>query len=353
MIALRNLLPDEVTDAAIGACEVAGLTADSREVRPGFVFFAVPGSKADGRAYAADAIAAGAVAVVAGPPFPGGTGEGARVPFIRVACVRTALAQAAARFYPGQPATIVAVTGTSGKTSVATFVRQIWAALGHAAAALGTTGLVTPAGRLDGSLTTPDPVSLHRTLDRLAGDGVTHLAMEASSHGLDQHRLDGVRLAAGAFTNLSRDHLDYHPTLAAYLAAKLGLFDRLLIPGQPAVIDADSDAAGQVIAAVRARGLRLFTTGAAGEAIRLVGLVSEADASDLTIAYEGRVFRSAPAASRLVHGRQCARCGGPLHRDGQRCAGCLRCARTALRRAGPARAGRRPQRRPDLHRLCA
>lgn len=291
MITLRNLLPDDVTDAAIGACEVSGLTADSREVRRGYVFFAVPGSKVDGRAYVDDAIAAGAAAVVVGPPFLGATDARTRVPFIPVTCVRSALAQAAARFYPAQPATIVAVTGTSGKTSVVTFVRQVWAALGHAAAALGTTGLVTPAGCLDGSLTTPDPVSLHRTLDRLAGDGVTHLAMEASSHGLDQHRLDGVRLAAGAFTNLSRDHLDYHPTLAAYLAAKLGLFDRLLIPGQPAVIDADSDAAGQVIAAVRARGLRPFTTGAAGEAIRLVAMVGEADASDLTVTYGGRVFR--------------------------------------------------------------
>ena len=183
------------------------------------------------------------------------------------------------------------MTGTSGKTSVATFVRQIWAMLGHAAASLGTTGLVTPDGRLDGSLTTPDPVSLHRTLDRLVEEGITHLALEASSHGLDQHRLDGVRLSAGAFTNLSRDHLDYHPTLTAYLKAKLGLFERLLMPGQAAVIDADSDAAGQVIAAVRARGLRPFTIGFSGEAIRLVGLVSEADLSGITIAFEDRVFR--------------------------------------------------------------
>ena len=209
---------------------------------------------------------------------------------IPVACVRTALAQAAARFYPGQPETIVAVTGTSGKTSVAAFVRQIWTALGHAAGALGTTGVVTPAGSLYGSLTTPDPVSLHATLDRLAARRHHPSGDRASSHGLDQHRLDGVRLAAGAFTNLSRDHLDYHPTLDAYLKAKLGLFERLLKPGQPAVIDADSNVAGEVIAAARARGLGIFSTGAAGETIRLVGLEAASRGERLQIAYQDRIF---------------------------------------------------------------
>src|SRR5204862_6875394 len=133
---------------------------------------------------------------------------------------RRALALAAARFHPRQPDVIAAVTGTSGKTSVAAFLRQIWQALGHAAASIGTIGVVSPKGEIYGSLTTPDPVALHRTLDQLAREGVTHLALEASSHGLDQFRLDGVRASAGAFTNLSRDHLDYHPDLKAYLAAK-------------------------------------------------------------------------------------------------------------------------------------
>ena len=290
MTTLHDLLPKDVPDSVTGALEVRGLTADSRQVRPGYVFFAVPGNKADGLAYAADAIASGALAVVAASPGSVPARDGTGIPFIPVACARTALALAAARFYPAQPATIVAVTGTSGKTSVAAFVRQIWTALGHAAGALGTTGIVTPTGHLYGSLTTPDPVSLHHTLDQLARDRVTHLAIEASSHGLDQHRLDGVRLAAGAFTNLSRDHLDYHPTLAAYLQAKLGLFERLLTPGQPAVIDADSDVAAEVIAAARARGLDLITTGSAGETIRLVGIEAEAEASALTIAYQGRHF---------------------------------------------------------------
>ena len=136
----------------------------------------------------------------------------------------------AARFYGAQPETIVAVTGTSGKTSVADFTRQIFAALGHKAASLGTIGLVKPDGSVYGALTTPDPVTLHETLAELAHEGVTHLAFEASSHGLDQHRLDGVRLKAAAFTNLGRDHLDYHPDLEAYLAAKLRLFTELLPP---------------------------------------------------------------------------------------------------------------------------
>ena len=145
--------------------------------------------------------------------------------------VRAALSRAAAALFPRQPEKIVAVTGTSGKTSVADFTRQIFAACGFQAASLGTIGVIKPSGAVYGSLTTPDPVTLHQTLDALAGEGVTHLAMEASSHGLDQRRLDGVRLTAGAFTNLSRDHLDYHADLDDYLAAKLRLFDVLLQPG--------------------------------------------------------------------------------------------------------------------------
>ena len=158
---------------------------------------------------------------------------------------RQALALMAARFYPDQPGTIVAVTGTSGKTSVADFARQIFAQLGRKAASLGTIGLVKPDGSVYGGLTTPDPVSLHRTLAELAAEGVTHLAFEASSHGLDQHRLDGVRLKAAAFTNLGRDHLDYHPSMEAYLAAKLRLFTELLPPDGTAVINADAEHAVQ------------------------------------------------------------------------------------------------------------
>jgi UDP-N-acetylmuramoyl-L-alanyl-D-glutamate--2,6-diaminopimelate ligase len=213
------------------------------------------------------------------------------VPFIAVANPRRALALAAARFFPAQPATIVAVTGTSGKTSVAAFTRQIWSSQGLSAASIGTIGVVSPNGEQYGSLTTPDPIELHRTLDALVGEGVTHLAMEASSHGLDQHRLDGVRVTAGAFTNLSRDHLDYHPTMEAYLAAKLRLFSDLIPPGGTAVINADDCYSGQVIEAAKARGLNVLTIGERADGIRLVDGAIEGFGQRVTFAYAGKHYR--------------------------------------------------------------
>jgi UDP-N-acetylmuramoyl-L-alanyl-D-glutamate--2,6-diaminopimelate ligase len=205
------------------------------------------------------------------------------VAFVPVTNVRRELALAAARFYPRQPATIAAVTGTSGKTSVAAFTRQIWTALGQDAGSLGTIGLITARRQVYGSLTTPDPVELHRSLDALASEGVTHLAMEASSHGLDQHRLDGVRIEAAGFTNLSRDHLDYHPNVEAYLAAKLRLFSELLAPGSTAVIDVDHPHAGAVIAAAKARGLDILAVGRKGDGIRLIDTEIDGFAQVLTI----------------------------------------------------------------------
>ena len=242
---LGALFPNEKLSPQVAALDVSSLVFDSRKARAGALFFAVAGAKADGARFISDAAARGACAVVAERAVA------ASVPVVVVADVRAALSQAAARMAARQPAIIAAVTGTSGKTSVAAFLRQIWLACGRSAASLGTIGLVSPSGAIYGSLTTPDPVTLHETLERIADEGVTHLAMEASSHGLDQRRLDGVRLAAGAFTNLSRDHLDYHATLDDYLAAKLRLFDTLLAPGQPAVVDADSEAAAQVTAVAR------------------------------------------------------------------------------------------------------
>jgi len=219
---LADLLPaDAVSDARLAALEVAGVSADSRAIKPGDLFVAVAGAKADGLEFLPQALAAGAAAVMAERPPP--IALPASVPFIKVDDARRMLARAAAILFPRQPQVIAAVTGTSGKTSVAAFTRQIWTALGHASASIGTVGLVSPQREIYGSLTTPDPVELHRSLDQLAREGVTHLAIEASSHGLDQRRLDGVHVAAGGFTNLSRDHLDYHPTLEAYLAAKLRL----------------------------------------------------------------------------------------------------------------------------------
>jgi UDP-N-acetylmuramoyl-L-alanyl-D-glutamate--2,6-diaminopimelate ligase len=210
---------------------------------------------------------------------------------VPVANARRALALAAAKFFPRQPGTIATVTGTSGKTSVAAFTRQIWTALGNQAASIGTIGLVSPRSEKYGSLTTPDPVELHRTLDQLVGEGVTHLALEASSHGLDQHRLDGVRIAAGAFTNLSRDHLDYHPTIEAYLAAKLRLFEDLIAPGGTAVIDVDDCYAGQVVEAARKRGLKIVTVGVGGDDIKLIGGVIDGFAQVITLTHAGKTYK--------------------------------------------------------------
>jgi UDP-N-acetylmuramoyl-L-alanyl-D-glutamate--2,6-diaminopimelate ligase len=267
---------------------VTDLTADSRRVTPGALFVAIPGTKADGLRYVSDAVAKGAVAVMA-EQAPTSLPDGIAV--VKVANARRALSLAAARFHARQPATIAAITGTSGKTSVAAFTRQIWAALGHQAASIGTVGIVSPKGETYGSLTTPDPVDLHRTLDSLAHEGITHLAIEASSHGLDQHRLDGVRVTAGGFTNLSRDHLDYHPTVEHYRDAKLRLFGGLLPAGAAAVIAADHAEAAAFLAVARERGLRLVTVGRSGEDIRLAAAAIDGFAQRLELAHGGRTYR--------------------------------------------------------------
>jgi UDP-N-acetylmuramoyl-L-alanyl-D-glutamate--2,6-diaminopimelate ligase len=279
---LDALLPE--TPEKFGAIDVAGVTADSRAVAPGSLFFAVAGARANGLSFAPQALAAGAVAIVAETE----PGVGFAAPFVRVGDVRAALSRAAAALFPRQPENIVAVTGTSGKTSVADFTRQIFAACGYAAASLGTIGVIKPSGAVYGSLTTPDPVTLHKTLDALAGEGVTHLAMEASSHGLDQRRLDGVRLSAAGFTNLSRDHLDYHAGLEDYFEAKLRLFTALLRPGQTAVVAADGDFSARVIEACAARGLRVFSVGENGEGLRLKAMRAEGFSLLLSLDFEGR-----------------------------------------------------------------
>ena len=285
---LRDLLAEAAADTRLGAIEAAGVTSDSRKVKPGFLFVAIAGAKADGAHFAKQAASAGAVAVAA-EQHPDTLPDA--VAFVRVANPRRALALAAAKVFPHQPATIAAVTGTSGKTSVAAFTRQIWSALGYGAASIGTVGVVSPAGERYGSLTTPDPVELHRTLDQLTKEGVTHLALEASSHGLDQHRLDGVRIAAGAFTNLSRDHLDYHPSIEAYLAAKLRLFEDLIVPGGTAVIGVDDCYAEQVVKAATTRGLKIMTVGEQGADIKFVGAAIDGFNQIVTIAHEGRTYK--------------------------------------------------------------
>jgi UDP-N-acetylmuramoyl-L-alanyl-D-glutamate--2,6-diaminopimelate ligase len=183
------------------------------------------------------------------------------------------------------------VTGTSGKTSVASFTRQIWSQQGVLAASIGTVGLISPKREIYGSLTTPDPVALHQSLGELADEGVSHLAIEASSHGLDQYRLDGLRITAGAFTNLSRDHLDYHPTLEAYLAAKLRLFTELIEPGGTAVIVSDHPESETVIAAAQTRRLRIMTVGRQGSGIRLRASKLEGFSQLLEVSYEGVAYQ--------------------------------------------------------------
>jgi UDP-N-acetylmuramoyl-L-alanyl-D-glutamate--2,6-diaminopimelate ligase len=266
---LKHLLTvDALSDARFAGLELTGVSADSRTLKPGNLFVAVAGAKEDGLRFVGAALAAGAAAVMAervpSTPLP------PDIAFVKVHDARLALARAAAKFFPGQPEVIAAVTGTSGKTSVSVFTRQIWASLGLEAASIGTIGLVSPRQEAYGSLTTPDPVALHRELQSLAQEGVTHLAIEASSHGLDQHRLDGVRVAAGGFTNISRDHLDYHPTMADYLAAKLRLFTDLIEPQGAAVINADHAHAEDVISCAKQRRLRLLTVGRRGAGIQLV-----------------------------------------------------------------------------------
>ena len=281
----RLLGPEIVAPSGCDSVTVRGITADSRAVAPGSVFAALAGTKADGTRFAAAAVARGAVAILAAsgaqlPPLA--------VPVLRADDPRRALALMAARLYRRQPAVAVAVTGTSGKTSVADFTRQLLAACGRQAASVGTIGVVKPSGAVYGSLTTPDPVTLAGTLAELADEGITHLAFEASSHGLDQRRLDGVKLTAGAFTNLGRDHLDYHATIEEYLAAKLRLFRELLEPGQPAVVNVDGARASDVMSAAQERGLKVMTVGRWGATVRLHGVRRTGFRQSLLLEHFGR-----------------------------------------------------------------
>jgi UDP-N-acetylmuramoyl-L-alanyl-D-glutamate--2,6-diaminopimelate ligase len=264
---LRSLLDGDGLTAGTADIAVTGLASDSRRVKAGDLFFALSGARADGAKFVPEAIAKGASAVVV---ERGMAADGWQVPVIGADNPRRALAIAAARFHGRQPRHCVAVTGTNGKTSVASFVRQIWQSMGLSAASLGTIGVVGPNGEESLGLTTPDPVELHAILARLAGEqAVSHLALEASSHGLAQHRLDGVHIEAGAFTNISRDHLDFHPTFEDYFAAKMRLFAELLPAGAPAVVNADADRAQEVAAIARRRGLKPFLVGRSGGPLKL------------------------------------------------------------------------------------
>jgi UDP-N-acetylmuramoyl-L-alanyl-D-glutamate--2,6-diaminopimelate ligase len=288
---LTKLIAPGTASTGLNDLEIVGLTADSREVQPGFLFAALPGARQDGRSFAADAIARGAGAILTDDPRALGLRpeQSARVPVITDANPRRRLALIAARFHDRQPRNIAAVTGTNGKTSVVHFTREIWTALGLPAASFGTLGLVTAAGRRPGALTTPDPVALHRDFAALAGRGIDHVAIEASSHGLHQFRLDGLSVAAAAFTNLTRDHLDYHGDMAHYRAAKDRLFTALLEPGGSAVLNRDSAEFMRLEALCRKNGHRVSTYGTdPGADLRLVAREPETGSQFLVLEVLGR-----------------------------------------------------------------
>ncbi|MFN4203804.1 MAG: UDP-N-acetylmuramoyl-L-alanyl-D-glutamate--2,6-diaminopimelate ligase [Tabrizicola sp.] len=274
---------------------LSGLTADSRQVRPGMLFAALPGTAVHGAKFIPAVLDQGAAAVLT-------DAEGARmaaevlaesdVALVVAEDPRAALACAAALWFGAQPETVVAVTGTNGKTSVATFTRQIWAALGREAINIGTTGIegawTAPSGH-----TTPDPVTLQKLLAAAAQGGVTHAAMEASSHGIDQRRLDGVRLKAAGFTNLTQDHLDYHGTMAAYFAAKAQLFTRLLPDDGVAVINLDGAMGSEMAELALSRGLRVLTVGKGqGADLQIAAARPDATGQEVRYLWQGRAFQT-------------------------------------------------------------
>ena len=268
---------------------LTGLASDSRKVKPGYLFAALSGSKTDGARFVKDAVARGATAVLGAPALADDV-KALGVRFIAQENPRAGLAHLASLFFPGQPDIVAAITGTKGKSSIVAFLREIWTALGRPAASLGTVGVVGPKGEMPLSHTTPDPVEIHQLLSRLKQEGVDHLAVEASSHGLDQHRLDGVRISACGFTNITRDHMDYHPTFEDYLGAKLRLFTEVVKEDGVAVVNADAAHAGAFVDAAKARGLRLVTVGRQGDTIRLDRREDRGGAQALTLHYQGRIF---------------------------------------------------------------
>jgi UDP-N-acetylmuramoyl-L-alanyl-D-glutamate--2,6-diaminopimelate ligase len=273
----------------LGVTDFTGITSDSRKVKPGYLFAALAGTKTDGAKFVKDAVTRGAVAVL-GTPAMAGEVAALGVRFIADENPRAGLARYAAAFFPGQPDIVAAVTGTKGKSSIVAFLREIWTALGKPAASLGTVGVTGPKGSMPLSHTTPDPVEIHELLAQLKQDGVDHLAIEASSHGLDQHRLDGVTVSACGFTNITRDHMDYHPTFEDYLGAKLRLFTEVVKEGGVAVVNADAAHAERFIDAAKARGLKLITVGRKGDTIHLDRREDRGGAQALTLHYGGKIF---------------------------------------------------------------
>ncbi len=273
---------------------ITGLAVDSRDVRDGYLFAALPGSRVHGGEFIQYALRMGASAILT-------DSDGAALAETELAASdaalivtqdpRQTLAYTSALWFGAQPETMVAVTGTNGKTSVATFVRQIWTELGHAAINLGTTG-VEGAWNAALARTTPEPITLHRTLAEAAAHGVTHAAMEASSHGLAQRRLDGVMLTAAGFTNFTQDHLDYHETFDDYFAAKAGLFRRVLPEEGTAVINVDDARGIEMRAVAAARGQQVLTVGRSVSDINLLGQRTDSTGQDIRFTFNGKTYQS-------------------------------------------------------------
>ena len=266
--------------------EITGLTLDSRAVQPGFLFAALPGLHVHGRDFIPQAIKAGAAAILTEPGVDTGT-----VPAIADRDPAARFARIAARFYPRQPETIAAVTGTNGKSSTVDFLRQIWRGVGIDGASLGTLGVARGEGWAETGYTTPDAAAVHKALDELAGDGCTHLAMEASSHGLKQKRMDAVRVTLTGFTNLTQDHLDYHPDFDDYFASKMKLFLELAADGSPAIINVDSDWGGQVAELCNKRGLDVIQVGWRGRDWRIREITPRPASQLLTLEIAGKTKR--------------------------------------------------------------
>lgn len=293
---LSELLEEQGMDArALKDMDITGLTADSRAVQPGYLFAALPGTKMDGRNYIGEAVKRGAAAVLAPPGTELGAEradpQGNVIRLITDSNPRRRFALMAAKFFAAQPDAVAAVTGTNGKTSTAHFTQQLWSHLGFKAGYMGTLGAYGPGVHIDGSLTTPDPVRLHAVLADMAKNGCTHVAMEASSHGLHQFRVDGVKLSIGGFTTFTRDHLDYHGSMAAYLAAKLRLFSDVMVAGGIAVLNADTPEFSAFESACRLRGHRVMSYGKLGETLRLAGVTIEGDAQVLDLIVLEKSYR--------------------------------------------------------------
>ncbi|MCR8826375.1 UDP-N-acetylmuramoyl-L-alanyl-D-glutamate--2,6-diaminopimelate ligase [Pseudosulfitobacter koreensis] len=292
--------PDSITLNSLGLMaasganpQLANLCVDSREVRDGSLFAAMPGSRVHGASFIEGALQRGAAAILtdpAGAALARDALAGSDAALVITDTPRETLARTAALFFGAQPKVMVAVTGTNGKTSVSTFVRQIWIEMGLAAINLGTTG-VEGAWTAPLAHTTPEPITLHRTLTAAAHNGITHAAMEASSHGLDQRRLDGVVLRAAGFTNFTQDHLDYHHSFEAYFDAKAGLFARVLPEDGTAVINIDDERGVDMAAIAKARGQQVMTVGRGGGDLHLAGQRMDATGQDIRLVYRGKVYQ--------------------------------------------------------------